>query len=69
MNAANLIEAFISSTILALTPQQRWGSATRGLNSSDASIPTWLIAGTVVTVSVLIISSVVVVYKQKAHKK
>jgi hypothetical protein len=69
MNAAHIIETCTSAIILALTPRERWGSATRGLNSSDATIPTWLIVSGSVILVILIASSIIFAYKQKAHKK
>ena len=69
MNAAHIIETSTSAIILALTPRERWGSATRGLNSSNASIPTWLIVSVSVLLIVLIASSIIAAYKQKTHKK
>jgi len=69
MNAANIIETCTSEIILALTPQERWGSATKGLNSSDGSIPTWLIVSGSAVLVILIASSIIVAYKQKPRKK
>ena len=69
MNTAHIIETCIPAIILALTPREKWGSATRGLNSSDASIPTWLIVTAVTVLVALIASSIVYVYRQKAQKK
>ncbi len=69
MNAAHIIETCTSAIILALTPRERWGSATKGLNSSDTSIPTWLIVSGSVILVILIASSIIFAYKQKPHKK
>jgi hypothetical protein len=69
MNAAHIIETCTPAIILALTARERWGSATRGLNSSDASIPTWLIVTGSAVLVILIASSIIVAYKQRPHKK
>jgi hypothetical protein len=69
MNAAHIFETFKPAIILALTARQRWGSATKGLNSSNVSIPTWLIISGAAALIVLISSSIIVTYKQKTHKK
>ena len=69
MIAAHIIETCTSAIILALTPREKWGSATRGLNSSDGSIPTWLIISVSAVLVILITSSIIVAYKQKPNKK
>ncbi len=71
MSIANLFVTCLStiSEILAMTPRERWGSATRGLDSSDASISTCLIVSVSAVLIILIASSIIVTYKQKPHKK
>ncbi len=69
MSAAHIIETYVPAIILAMTPEERWGSASKGLNSSDAAIPTWFIISAGVAVVVLVASSIMVACKQKAHKK
>jgi len=69
MNTAHMIQTHLADIILALTPRERWGSATGGLNASEGSMPTWLIVSIAAVLVVLIASSIVVAYKQKPHKK
>jgi len=69
MNTAQLIETCLPAIIPALTAREKWGSATSGLNSSDAAIPTWFLISAGITLGVLIASSIIVTYKQKAKKK
>ncbi len=69
MITAHIIETCLPAMNLAMTARERWGSATKGMNSSDMTIPTWFIISAGVAFTVLIASSIMVVCKQKARKK
>jgi hypothetical protein len=69
MITANILETCTSEIMLALTARERWGSATSGLNTSNGSIPTWLIVTGSAVLVILIASSIIVAFKHKPRKK
>jgi hypothetical protein len=66
MRIVYIVATLLIPIILGLTPHERWGAA-RGLNT-DSTIPKWFAVNVGMALAVLIVSSVVVIYKQRSRK-
>jgi heme/copper-type cytochrome/quinol oxidase subunit 2 len=61
-----IITTWLSAIVLALTPSDRWAAA-KELNT-DSTVPYWFIWSVGIAITVLVVSFIVVIYKQRSQR-
>ena len=66
MIVEHIITSWLSAIVLGLSPSDRWAAA-RELNT-NSTVPSWLIWCVGITITVLVVSFIVVTYKQRSQR-